>query len=111
MTLEHATRLLVLLLYLSVVGMSVVAWRVSKYQERRRASAVIGVVAVLWAGLYLYFLSSSFHATSETLALVTRVVHYVSACGMFYLAWSIYDSEKLRSYSQQILLTLEADDD
>lgn len=95
MTLEVVTRIMVVALYLAAAGMGVAALTVARQWARRVSASVIIGVSLAWSVFYLYLLVTGFHATSESIALMSRMLHYVTSLGLFYMAWAIWDSELL----------------
>jgi hypothetical protein len=95
--LEVATRALVLIMYAGAGTVAVLAWCGSKTWARRVAAITIVVTALGWVAFYGYLLGFDFHSAKSTtnVTMLSRVMHYVTATGLYISAYMILISERV----------------
>ena len=98
--LEVFTRALVVILYL---GAAIVATRALGNAElwaRKVASIAILVTAVGWILFYIYLLGFDFHSAKATtnVTMISRIMHYVTATGLYLSAYMILMSERVNGF-------------
>lgn len=95
--LEVTTRGLVLVLYLGAAVIAIRGLTISRMWVRKVALITILVTAVGWAAFYLYLLGFDFHSakSSSAVTMVSRILHYVTATGLYISASMIVIAERV----------------
>ena len=94
--LEVGTRLLVIAGYSAAFVTAFLAHRNANLWSRKVASATILATTLGWILFYMYLLGLDFHSPQATVTLMlSRILHYVTATGLYISAYLIYTSERI----------------